>query len=171
MPQSEKNVAEIDRTRRTIFIVVALVAALLVAGVFYLVMRPSPQSEQPRLEGALRPGAPEFEQYRERIMVDFNPDEDATTAVRPLGDRVLQMKPTIRNFSGRTINGLELRVVVVDLEDTPLKERTVVAIPASGRPAELEPNRTLAVPIMIDGLNKDVLPANIKVELTGVKFK
>ncbi len=37
--------------------------------------------------------------------------------------------------------------------------------------AELEPNRTLAVPIMIDGLNKDVLPANIKVELTGVKFK
>jgi len=169
MAQAEKNTAEIDSTRRNVFIGVALVSVLLGAGLLYLLTRPSTQGVEPRLEGALRSGSPEFEQHRGRIIIDFDPDSDATTAVRPVGDRVLQMKPVIRNFSGRTINGLELRVMAIDLDNNILRERVVIPIPA--RQPELEPNKIIAVPIMLEGLSKDLLPANIKIELTGVKFK
>lgn len=170
MSQTEKNVVEADSTRRNIFIGVALVSALLVAAVVYLVTRPGPQSAEPRLENALRAGSPEFDQHRERVVIDFDPDENATTGVRALGDLVVNMKPTIRNFTGRTITGLELHAVAVDLENKVMKERTVIAIPRTGA-AELDPNKTLDVPIMLEGLSKDILPANLRVELTGVRFK
>ena len=169
MSQPEKNVTEKDRTRRTIFIVVALASALLVAGLVFLATRPSPRSIEQRLEGALRPGAPEFEQFRERIVIDFDPDEDATQADRPLGDVVIQMKPIVRNFTGRTINGLELQAAGLDLSGQTIKERIVIAIPA--RQAELGPNKTLLVPIMLEGFKKDNVPTSLKLELTGVKFK
>ncbi|MDQ3684919.1 MAG: hypothetical protein M3430_04880 [Acidobacteriota bacterium] len=170
MSQPEKNIVEADTTRRNIFIGIALVSALLVAGVVYLVTRPSSQGVEPRLENALRTGSPEFDQYRERIVIDFDPDENATRGVRALGDLVVNMKPTIRNFTGRTISGLELHAAAVDLEGKVMKERTVIAIPRSGA-AELAPNKTLNVPIMLEGMSKDILPANLRIELTGVRFK
>jgi len=170
MTQPEKNIVEADSTRRNIFIGIALVSALLIAGVVYLVTRPSSQGVEPRLENALRTGSPEFDQYRERIVIDFDPDENATTGVRALGDLVVNMKPTIRNFTGRTITGLELHASAIDLEDKVMKERTVIAVPRSGA-GELAPNKTLDVPIMLEGLSKDILPANLRIELTGVRFK
>lgn len=169
MSQPEKNIAETDTTRRTIFIVVALVAALLVAAFGYLASRPSTQRGEPRLEGAIRAGTPEFEQLRERIVLDFNPDEDASESTRAVGDIVIAVRPIVRNFTGRTINGLELRAVVVDLDNQPVKERTIVPIP--NRQAELETNKVLEVPFMIEGIKKDDTRANIRIEITGVKFK
>lgn len=170
MSQPERNIVETDTTRRNIFIGIALVAALLVAGVVYLVTRPSAQGVEPRLENALRAGSPEFDQYRDRIVIDFEPDEDATTGVRALGDLVVNMRPTIRNFTGRTISGLELHAVAVDLENKVMKERTVIAIPRAGA-VELAANKTLDVPIMLEGMSKDILPANLRVVLTGFRFK
>ncbi|MGH9901497.1 MAG: hypothetical protein ACRD68_06740 [Pyrinomonadaceae bacterium] len=169
MSQPEKNVTETDGTRRTVFIAVALVAALLVAGIVYMATRPAAQSEDPTLEGALRPGTPEFDQYRDRLVVSFNPDENAFESTRAAGDIVLTMRPVVRNFTGRTINGLELRATVVDLANKPVRERTVVPIP--GRQAELNSNKVLEVPIMMAGFRKEDVRANIRVEVTGVKFK
>lgn len=171
MSQPEKNIVEADTTRRNIFIGVALVSALLIAGVVYLVTRPGSQGVEPRLENALRAGSPEFDQYRERIVIDFDPEENATTGVRALGDLVVNMKPTIRNFTGRTITGLELHAAAIDLENKLMKERTVIAIPRAGVPAELAPNKTLDVPIMLEGMSKDILPANLRIELTAIRFK
>ena len=170
MSNVERNTADADGSRRTIFIIVALVSALLVAGVIYLVTRPgTTQTAEVRLEGALRPGSAEFAQYGERIVVDFDPDENAEEAPRPLGDIVIRMLPVVRNFTGRTISGLELRAVALDIAGQPVKERTVIAVPA--RQPELEPNRTMTVPIMLEGFKEETKPANLRVELTGVKFK
>ena len=169
MSQPEKNIADTDTTRRTIFIVVALASALLVAAFVYLASRPSAQRGEPRLEGAIRAGTPEFEQYRERIVLDFNPDEDASESTRAVGDIVIAVRPVVRNFTGRTINGLELHAAVVDLENKPVRERTIVPIP--GRQAELETNKVLEVPFMIEGIKKDDTRANIRIEITGVTFK
>src|SRR3712207_4548422 len=117
MSNAEQNLTATDNTRRTIFIIGGIAAALLVAGIIYLSTRPSTSigTADQRLEGALRPGSPEFEQYRERIVVD---QPEATEATRPIGDIVMELQTTVRNFTGRTINGLEMYGAVVDTEGT-----------------------------------------------------
>lgn len=170
MAQTEKNAAETDSSRRTIFIIVAIGSAILVAGLIYLATRPSTRSAgDPRLQGAIRPDSPEFANLRDRLVVDFNADQDATQAERSLGDVVIAMAPTVRNFTGRTITGLELHATAHDINGNVVKERYSIPVPA--RQAELEPNKTLTVPIQMEGFKKENIPASLKVELSGVKFK
>jgi hypothetical protein len=161
-----------DATRRKVFIVVGLVTALLVAGMIFWATRPHVANNanvEPHLEGALRAGSPEFEQLRQYTKVDFIPDEDATESTRPLGDIVMEMRPKVRNFTGRTITGLELQATVVDLDNKPVQTHTVIAIPRLQ--PELEPNKVLEVPIRMEGFKKTDVRANIHIEVTGVKVK
>lgn len=165
------NTEEADASRRKIFIVIALATALLVAALVYWATRPGGGAgEQPRLEGALRADSPEFAQVKERVVVEFIADQDAYESTRAVGDIVMTLRPKVRNFTGRTISGLELKATVVDLEGRPVRERTVIAIPSSGR-AELENNKVAEVPIMMEGFRKEDVRANARVEVTGVRFK
>ncbi|MCA1591281.1 MAG: hypothetical protein LC754_01205 [Acidobacteria bacterium] len=164
MSAFERSKDEGDKTRRAIYIAVALVSALLVAGVVWLANRPKAQTAEERLAGAIRPGTPEFEQYRDRIIVDFDPDENAFKSDRALGDIQIDMKPTIRNFTGKTISGLEFHAAGFDLDKRIIRERTVT------RQLELDTNRvsTQAIALVFP---KDNNPASLKLELTGVTFK
>jgi hypothetical protein len=161
----------LDASRRKIFIIAAIVSALLIAALVFWATRSGTKgaTQQPRLAGAVRADAPEFAQIRERLIVDFNPDDHALESTRAIGDVVINMTPKVRNFTGRTINGLELQATVVDLGGNPLQQRTVIAIP--NRQPELEPNKVLEVPIRMEGFKKDDVRANIRVEVTGVTFK
>jgi hypothetical protein len=153
---------EPDKSRRVIYGAVALLAALLVAGFVYLARQPSAAPGEERLEGAVRPGAPDFP--GDKLVVDFTPDEDATIGGNALGNYVVTMKPTVRNFTTRVVNGLEFRASGLDLEGRTIRQRTFVT------QEEIEPNRTSSPAI---GLNfpPDNRPAQLKVELTGVRFK
>ena len=108
-------------------------------------------SPPPRLEGAIRPGSPDWDKYSKYVIRD---EPEADEAKRPLGDIVMTLRTTVRNFTGKTINGLELWAAVVDQQGKPVKERTVVVIP-SGAHTELLPNKTMAVPVLLDGMNDD----------------
>lgn len=170
MAQTEKKAAETDSSRRIIFIVVAIGSALLVAGLVYLATRPAARpAGEARLQGALKPDSPEVAPLRERLLVDFNADQDASQSDRPLGDVVITMNPVVRNFTGRTISGLELHATAHDINGQVIKERYSIPIPT--RQAELATNKTIRVPITIEGIKKDNVPASLKVELSGVKFK
>lgn len=169
---------ESDRSQRKLFLVVGVASVVLLValvGLFStdagksLLQRASGGPRVDRLEGGLRAGSPEFDQYRDKVFVDFNPDEDAGTSPRPIGDVVVQMKPTIRNFTGRTLSGLELRGWAVDLAGNTIRERTFIVIP--GRQNELEPNKTMSPSLLIEGIRQDATIANLKVEVTGFKFK
>ena len=162
-----------DASRRKIFIIVGLATALLVAAFVYWATRPGGgPAEQPRLEGALRADSPEFAQARDRVVVEFIPDQDAYESTRAVGDIVMTLRPKVRNFTGRTITGLELLATVVDLDNKPVRQRTKIAIPnAETGQSELEHNKILVVPILMEGFKKEDVRANIRVELTGVKFK
>ena len=169
MVASERDISSDTSSRRNIIIVVAIIAALAIAGVFYLLMRAgrSSSSDAPiRLEGAIRSGSPEWEKYSKLIPLDA---PEADEAGRALGDIVMTLHTTVRNFTGRTISGLEIRAAVVDHQGKPVKERTVVVMPT--RQPELEPNRTLPVNIVLDGMTEKDDRANIKMEVTGFKFK
>jgi len=156
-----------DKSRRTLIIFVAAFAAAFIAAFFYLLLRntaaPGPP---PTLAGAIRPGSPDFEKYSKLIVLD---EQDADEAKRALGDTVMSLHTTVRNLSGRTITGLEIRGAVLDHDNKPVKERTIVAIPA--RQPELDPNRTMKVSILLEGFTDSDDRARIKMEVTGFTLK
>ena len=159
---------ETGESNRTLIIAVAVVAAVLIAGVFYVLMRlgSSGPSVDTGLQGAIRAGSPQFEEYKSKIFLD---DPEATEAKRALGDIVMSLQTTVRNVSGKTLTGLEIRAAVVDYEGRPVKERNVVVIPT--RQPELAPNKTMQVAVTLDGMKDTDARANIKMEVTAFKFK
>ncbi|HKZ80485.1 MAG TPA: hypothetical protein VJ124_19570 [Pyrinomonadaceae bacterium] len=167
MAAPERQLPSTDEPRRKVIIMVAVVAGIAIAGLFYLLMRASGGGTvEPTLENAIRAGAPEFEQYRSRIVLD---DPEADEAKRALGDIVMSLHTTARNFTGRTIDGLEVKAAVVDHQGNPVKQRTVVVIPA--KQAELQPNKTMLIQVMLDGMTESDDRANIKMETTAFRFK
>ena len=163
---AEHSIPE-EKPKRTLIIVVAVIAAVVIGGFFYLLLRkavaPNPS---PFLQGAIRRGSPEWDKYSKLIALD---DPEADEAKRALGDTVMTLQTTVRNFTGRTITGLEVRGAVVDHDGKPVKERTLVVIP--GRQPELDPNKTMRASILIDGFSDDDDRANIKMEITGFTIR
>lgn len=168
-----------DNSRRTIFIIAGLVAILLAAGlIYFLKTRPEPQPAgapvDQKLEGGLRAGSPEFEKYRELIKLDGEPLAEYANSIA--GDIQMNLATTVRNFTGRTISGLEMRGSVVDFDGKVIKERTKIVIPSGSLP-ELENNGVVKVPISIAGFrgpDKEKVEggqAVVKMEVTAIKFK
>ena len=158
---------EESRSNRTLIIVVAVAAGVVVALFFaFLFWASGPTPGEPRLQGAIRPGSPEFDQYKTQIVLD---DPEAFESPRGLGDIVMSLKTTVRNLSGKTLNGLEIYAAVVDHQGKPVKERTVMVIPT--RQPELAPNKTMEVSIALEGFTQTDDRAQIKMSLAGVKFK
>ncbi len=163
---AEHSIPE-EKSRTTLIVVVAAIAAVVIGGFFYLLLRKSVATGPlPRLPGAVRAGSPEWDKHIKLIALD---DPEADEAKRALGDTVMTLHTTARNFTGRTITGLEVRGAVVDHDGKVVKERTVVVIP--GRQQELEPNKTIKVSIMIDGFTDEDDRANIKMEVTGFTLR
>jgi hypothetical protein len=164
----DKPLEPANESNRTLIILVAVGAAVVIAVLFYLLMRVGSGNTgtNPVLEGAIRPGAPEWQQLKERIVVD---SVEADEAKRALGDTVMTLRGTVRNFTGRTLNGLEIKAAVVDHQDKSVKERTVIVVPT--RQSELAPNKTLGVQVMLEGFKDTDDRANIKMEVTGFRFK
>ena len=160
--------AETSETNRTLIIVVAIAAAVVIAIFFYVLMRASSGggSSEPQLQGAIREGSPQFEENRSKIYLD---EPEATEAKRALGDIVMTLTTTVRNLTGKTLNGLEVRAAVVDYEGKPVKQRNVVVIPI--RQPELAPNKTMRVNVTLDGMKDTDARANIKMEVAAFKFK
>ena len=163
---AEHSIPE-EKSRRVLIIFVAAFAAAFIAGFFYLLLRSTTTpSAPPTLASAIRPGSPDFEKYSKLIVLD---EQVADVAKRALGDTVMTLHATVRNFTGHTITGLEIRAAVVDHDGKPVKERTVVVIP--GRQSELDPNKTMKASVLIEGFTDNDDRANIKMEVTGFTLK
>ena len=164
---AEHSIRE-EKSSRTLIIVVAVIAALAIGGFFYILMRKSVATgPPPSLQGAIRQGSPDWDKYLKLIALD---DPEADEAKRALGDTIMTLHTTARNFTGRTITGLEIRGSVVDSDGKPVKQRTLVAVPSQRQP-ELDPLKTMRVSIMIDGFSDSDNRANIKMEVTGFTLK
>lgn len=170
LTEENNGTATPDNSRRNILIVTSVIGLLIVGALIFVLMRAAgggdPNAAQQRLEGALRPGNPEYEQLRERIVIDA---PEATEGTRPIGDVVMELTTTVRNFTGRTITGLELKGAVVDLAGAPVKEKIVLVIPT--RQPQLENNKTMEARIVLDSISKDAVRANIRMEVAGVKLQ
>jgi hypothetical protein len=167
MATSERQLPEKDDSRRNVIIGVAIIAALAIGALFYFLMRASSSpTVEPTLADAIRSGSPLFAEYAPKIFVE---EPEADEAKRALGDIIMNLQTTVRNFTGRTITGLEIRGSVVDHQGKPVRQQTVVVIPT--RQPDLEPNHSMAVRIRLEGMTDSDDRANIKMEVTGFKFK
>jgi hypothetical protein len=168
MSTSERQISEPDDdSRRKLIIIVAVIAAIVIAVVFYFLMRASGGgSVEPTLDNAIRAGSPQFAEFAPKIVLD---EPEADQSNRALGDIVMDLRSTVRNFTGRTLNGLEVRGSVVDHQGQPVKQLAVVVIP--GRQAELQPNKTMPVQVRLEGMTDKDDRANIKMEVTAFRFK
>ena len=71
MVTPERQLPDSDDSRRKVIIIVAVVAAVAIAGLFYALMSSvGTGTPEAKLEGAIRPGSPEFEQYGSKIVLD-----------------------------------------------------------------------------------------------------
>ena len=167
MATTERQIPDSDDSRRTIIIIVAVIAAVGIAALFYVLMRASGGGAvEPTLEGAIRAGSPEFEQYASKIVVD---KPLAYESKRALGDIVMNLQTIVHNFSGRTLSGLEIKGIVVDHQGKPVNQRAIVVVPT--RQPELENNRSMAVQVMLEGMTDKDDRANVKMEVSAFKFK
>ena len=147
--------------------IVTAAIALLVAGMQYVAMTQPyvNPNVRPRLESALRPGDSEFEQYREQIVIE---QLLGTEKTHPFNSLVVEITATVRNRTGRTISGLQMRGAIVDAEKTSVRERTVVIIPA--RQTALEPDEAINVRILLENLSEELVRAHLVLEVTGLRF-
>lgn len=166
------------KSQRSLFLIVGAASALVLVALALLFStdagrsfmgRFNPPAQEERLEGAIRPGSPEFDEAMRPIRLDFNPDENAVESARAIGDKIFALEPTIRNLGNRTVNGLELQASALDLNGGVMKQRTFIVIPK--RQAELEPFKTYKPNLLLEGFKQNDFVANLRVEITGIRFK
>ena len=156
-----------EKPRRTLIIVVAVIAAVVIGGVFFLLMRQTSAPEAPAtLADAIRSGSPEFEQYRTKIALD---KPEAMQSTNVLGGFQMDLETTVRNFTGRTIVGLEIRAAILNSQGGVLKDRTIVVIPT--KRSELEPNKTMFVTVPISQIKETDDRASLWMEVTAFKLR
>ena len=156
--------------RWPIYFVAAITTGLLVtlaASVMHFsATRPHKKIDEVQcLENAIRPGMPAFERLREQIILE---NFLAEQTVQPFDDLTIDMTAVIRNSTGRTISGLEMRGAVLDGEKKPLRERTVVVVPL--RQTALEPNEVISMRIMLPGVRREKERSEVMMELAAVRF-
>jgi len=148
--------------------VITALLAILTTGLYYAAMtQPGAGSlTEPRLEGALQAGQPEFEEFRRHIGIE---QLVGTEKVHPFDTMAVAMTATVRNNTGRTISGLELRGAILDRENSSVRERTVVVIPRQQK--ILESGEGINTRILLDGIDKDSDRAHLVLEVTAIRFE
>ena len=149
----------------------ALVDALIavLSAVALISLKSSPiKVEQQALEGAFREGSPEFETYTKKIVARTDTDRTMRSPTA-MGTIVMSISGFIRNITGKTVTGLEVKVSVVDLSGAPLKEKSVIVVPKQQE--RLENNQTIPVRVNIEGFESDANIANIRWKVTAIKVE
>ena len=88
--------------------------------------------------------------------------------MHPFNNLAVEMTALVTNNTGRIISGLEMRGAILDSQNSTVRERTTVVIPA--RQTVLEPGEGINVRILLEGINKDSDRAHIALEVTGLGF-
>ena len=147
--------------------VVTLAVVLVVGGLIYSRLTGSVRysSNEPRLEGALREGAPKFESLRERIIVE---DLVRTTSTRTTGDTLIELSANVRNETGRNISALEMRGAVMRGGGQVLSERAVIVMPAER--TKLPPGESLNVRVVLEGVDGQAEQTDVKMDIVGVRI-
>ena len=163
--QEDKKASGASKIFWAIMVIGVLVSAAIV-GYFYL--QPTPPPQQVRLENAVREGSPEFEYLKSRVIVEEQRDI-ATQTQSMAGGIQMRLPAKVKNFSGKTLTGLEVVASVLDDKGKVIKERTAVVIPTQVLP--IENNKSTLIIVNIDGFSSSDNRADFKFRVTGMKVE
>jgi hypothetical protein len=164
-----QNQKEEKRGINKVFLVAAIVAILLIAGVgWFLSLQPTGEEQkQKAMAGSHLEGMPEFEKYTNNIVIntDMNRTMESPTG---LGTIAMTIHGDIRNRGEKTINGLEVKVGIVDKFNKVIKERKLMVVP--NQTEKLNPKETIHVVVPMDGFKKNDDRANVRWKVTAIRF-
>jgi hypothetical protein len=157
--------------RWPIVLIAALITtaiALLVATMHFVASTtPSVNRSSPaQFEWMLQPGHSEFDQVRQQISIEQLMGKEK---LHPFNNLVVELTGVVRNETGQTISGLEMRGAIVDTENSIVRERTVAVIPL--QQTALENNEAINVRILLEGIDRDSDRARAVLEVTGITFE
>lgn len=124
------------------------------------------QSSPMRLELMLQPGQPDFDRFRQQITIE---QIIGNEKLHPFNDLVVELTAVVRNQTGRTISGLEMRGAILDTANSTLRERTVAVIPV--QQTILEIDETIKVRILLEDIDRNSDRARPVLEVTGITFE
>lgn len=146
------------------FVIAFVVVAV---GIFVVLLIPTTEERERRsLEGAFREGSPEFEKLTKKISI-ANDDENTLESTTALGTIMMSLSGKIRNMTGKTITGLEIKVWVVDTKNQPIRERTLIVVPAQKE--ILLPEEVLTVRLAMDGFKPEDDRAMVRWKVTAIR--
>lgn len=153
-----------------VFIVAFVIAVIAIAGGIWLIsLQPSMEEQkQQSIEGAVRPGSPEFEALTKKIVIQTDENRTMESPIG-LGTIVMSIGGEITNFSDKIVTGLEINVAVIDSFSKPVKEKTLIVVP--NQYTVLNPNEVAEVTVRIDGFDPKADRANIRWKVTAIKIE
>jgi hypothetical protein len=150
-----------------ILIVGALAGVVILGAAIWLLSRQPSMKDQMAsiLEGSYREGSPEFEQITKDIIISTS--DDTVQSPNAFGSISMYIRGTIRNKGERVINGLEVKVAVVDSFNQVLRDKRVLVVPTQ-RP-QLGPGETIPLSLEISGFDRKDDRANIRWKVTAIR--
>lgn len=142
---------------------------IVAAAIAFIALRPSTEEVHEQvLSDAVREGSPEFAVLTKKIAIET--DENRTMqSSTGLGTIVMNIAGKIRNMTGKTLTGLEIKVGVVDSFGGVVKEKTLIVVPKQTE--RIANNEVFPVQVLMEGFNKDADRANIRWKVTAIKVE
>jgi len=143
-------------------------AAIVAGGVWLLTFQPNrDEQKQQQLVGAFLEGSPEFEEYTKQMVITTDFDR-TTESILGLGTIQMAIHGTIRNKGDKTIDGLEVKVSVVDIKNQIIKEKKTMVVPNQSQ--IIQPGEIIKVFVPVDGFSKDDDRANVRWKVSAIRF-
>ena len=168
LKEPEKN----EGINKVLLAALVIGTLLIITVIGLLLLNQSPKEVQNQaLTGAFREGSPEFDLYTRRIVAQTLEDR-TTQSPTGLGTIVMSIGGKVRNMTGKTLTGLEMKVSVVDMLGKVVRDKIFTVIPdVSQGVNELETNQMLDFQVSMEGFSKDDDRANIRWKVTAIKVK
>ncbi len=153
-----------------VLLVSMLVAAFFIAGGIYLwSFQPTiEEQKQQQLEGAFLEGSPEFAAYDKQIITTTDLDKTIESPTG-LGTISMMIHGDIRNKGDKIVNGLQIKLGVVDKYEKVIQEKKVMVVP--NQVEKLGKNEIIHVMVPMDGFSKDAERANIRWKVSAIRFE
>lgn len=158
------------RQKLKILAATSVAFAAVIAAILYWSARQTPsvapgEPERP-LADAFRAGSPEFEQYRKFVTIE---KQEGVQAENMLKQKIVVLRGLLANRGPRTLNGVEVKAVVYDFNNTPVAQRLAAPIPR--RRPTLGPNESMIIEVTIDPVPPQAVISTFEIVLEGLKFQ
>ena len=153
-----------------IFIVGIIVGLIAVGVAIWLLTFKPPVDQQLAkiLETAYKEGSPEYKELNKDIIVSTD-EKNTVESPTGLGTISVFIHGNIHNKGTKTIDILEVSVVMVTQFNDVLKEKRILVVPV--QQALLEPGQTIPITLTLDGFNRNDDRANIHWKVTAIHAK